>query len=452
MIKLRPYQAETIRKVSEAFTQGYKRPCVAAACGAGKTVIFAFMADAIQKNGHTIWFLVHRRELLEQTEATFKRFGIECINIHIGMVATVANHLDRWPKPHTIIFDECHYSAARTWGKIIEAYPDAYIIGLTATPCRLDGKPLSSIYDSLIEGPQAAELIEAGYLSPYRYYAPTVTDLSALKRKGSDFDATQAAEMLMENAVYGDVIHHYKTLADGKKAICYCCSVKHSKAMAEAFRNAGYRAVHFDGDTPSKERTQIIEQFRSGEVQILCNVDLISVGFDCPDCECCILLRPTMSTALYIQQACRAIRYAEGKTAIILDHVGNVHRHGLPDEHRNWSLDGGLKKRKEYGDTGRLSVRTCERCFSAYDGKLKQCPFCGAAPKLTPREIKNIKEIRLQEVKRKADEKVDSVVSADQCKTFAELQAYARKKGYKPGWAYFQAKKRGWKVGKSRSI
>ena len=455
MIELRPYQADTLRKVAQAFTQGYNRPCVASACGSGKTVMFTWMAETIQAKGRTVWFLVHRKELLDQTIATFDRFGVERKNIHIGMVATVANHLNDYPPPHTIIFDECHFSAAKTWQKIIDAYPKAYIIGLTATPCRLDGKPLNSIYDALIDGPQAAELIQSGYLAPYRYFAPSVADLSALRRKGSDFDAEQASDILTQRAVFGDVITHYKTLADSKKAICYCSSIRHSKTMAEEFRAAGISAVHFDGDTPKKERGKIIEDFRAGNIKILCNVDLISVGFDCPDVECCILLRPTMSTALYIQQACRALRPAHGKTAVILDHVGNVLRHGLPDEPRRWTLEGGMQKRQPFTDTGRLSVRTCLRCYSAYDGHLKCCPYCNEPAQLTTQELKNIKEVQLQEFKArqeaKAAEAVQDAASPDDCKTMAELLAYAKKKNYKPQWAYFIAKSRGWNLAKKRA-
>lgn len=414
--------------------------------------MFAWMAQTIQDKGRVVWFLVHRKELLDQTVATFERFGIERRTIYIGMVGTFANHLRDYPPPHTIIFDECHFSAAKTWKKIIDAYPKAYIIGLTATPCRLDGKPLNSIYDVLIDGPQAAELIQSNYLSQYRYYAPAVADLSVLRRKGSDFDAEQASDVLTERAVFGDVIGHYNTLAPGKKAICYCASIRHSKAMAAEFQAAGINAVHFDGDTPKKERGRIIEDFRNGRIQILCNVDLISVGFDCPDCECCILLRPTMSTALYIQQACRALRPAPNKTAVILDHVGNVIRHGLPDEPRHWTLEGGMQKRLAYSDTGRLSIRTCLRCYSAYDGRLRECPYCNEPAQLTKQELKNIKEIQLQEFKarkeQKAAEAVQDVTSPDDCKTMAELQAYAKKKGYKPQWSYFVARSRGWNLTK----
>jgi superfamily II DNA or RNA helicase len=446
-LTLRPYQSAALDNTRQAFINGYHRPLVTLPCGAGKTVVFASMAASSQDKGKTVWFLVHRRELLDQTVETFGRFNIPLESIQIGMVATYANHLDRYPKPDFIIFDEAHFSMANTWQKIIEKFPDAYIVGLTATPCRLDGKPLGATYDTLIQGATTRDLIDQGYLSHYRYFAPTVADLSGLKRKGSDFDPDSASEILMQRAVYGDVIESYRELADGLQTICYCSSIKHSEAMAEEFRAAGINAIHFDGNTPTGERKQIVQDFRDKKITILCNVDLISVGFDVPDCWCCILLRPTMSTALAIQQSGRALRPQEGKTAVILDMVGNYLRHGLPDDPHEWSLDSSIKPRNEYREDGQLSVRQCEKCFFTFKSGPDKCPNCGAEIKKTRQEIENIKNIHLKEIKQerkeKAVEAVKKVDSIQECKNLSEIMAFAKMKGYKPGWGYFQAKQRG---------
>lgn len=416
-------------------------------CGAGKTALFARMAESSQAKGKTIWFLVHRRELLNQTIETFDRFDIPRKTIHIGMVATVANHLYKYPKPDFIIFDEAHFSAAATWSKIIEAFPDAFIVGLTATPRRLDGKPLDKIYDDLIVGIGTAELIEQGYLASYKYYAPTVADLSALKKRGSDYDASRAAELLSQRAVFGDVIKHYQQYASGLQAICYCSTVAHSEAMADEFKAAGINAVHFDGNTPTKQRAQIVRDYRDKKIQILCNCDLISCGFDVPDCHCCILLRPTMSTALYIQQSMRAMRPQPGKTAIILDHVNNYKRHGLPDDEREWTLAGKLKPPKEYGEDGRLLIQQCPKCYHTYKAA-PTCPECGYQSQPTAQEIKNIKEIQLEEVKRnrqaEAEKAVANISEPSECRNYVELAAFAKSKGFRPGWVYWQAKQRGW--------
>ena len=409
-------------------------------CGAGKTILFAFMAQSSQQLGNTVWFLVHRRELLDQTIKTFENFSIPLTSIHIGMVATYANHLDDYPAPDFIIFDEAHFSAANTWQKIIDKFPTAKMCGLTATPCRLDGKPLGGIYDSMVTGITARELITAGYLADYRYFAPTVTDLSGLTKRGADYSAESATELLSTKAVFGDVIKHYREHADGLQTICYCASIKHSEAMAAEFQANGINAVHFDGNTPTEKRKDIIQRFRDGDIKILCNVDLISVGFDVADCHCCILLRPTMSTALFIQQSMRALRPQDGKTAIILDHVNNFERHGLPDDEREWSLDAPVKSKPQYGEDGKLLVRQCTNCFFTYKSGPAECPVCGCKPELTKQELKNIKAIRLEEIKRgriaDAKQRVSDGLTEAECCSLADFQALAKSKNYKPGWGW----------------
>lgn len=415
--------------------------------------MFAYMAEQTTKNNKSVWFLVHRQELLNQTVETFKRFSIPLDNILIGMVGTVANHLSDYPPPDLIIFDECHFSAAATWQKIINKYPNAYITGLTATPCRLDGKPLGAIYSDLIVGITANELIKLGYLSKYKYYAPCVSDISSLKIKGKDYDAQSAAELLSQKAVFGNVINSYRQYADGLQTICYCSTIKHSEDMASEFNRNGISAVHFDGNTPQKQREQIIEDFRNGKIKILCNVDLISVGFDCPDCHCCILLRPTLSTALYIQQACRALRPAENKTAIILDCVNNYQKHGLPTDNREWSLTSDYKPPRQTDKDGKFSVRVCEDCYATFPSTVNICPVCGKEYSLTRKEIQNIQEIQLQEIKQAEQDRkekfknkcAEAVKDKDisDCKSLSEIMAWCKANGKKSGYGYFMAKKRG---------
>jgi superfamily II DNA or RNA helicase len=439
---LRPYQIKAIEKAREEFRADHKRPILVIPPGGGKTVMSAYMAQRAQERGKVVWFLVHRRELLDQTIETFDRFGIERRSIYVGMVATLANHLDRYPAPDFIHYDECHHSVCKTWQTITDAYPDAYYIGLSGSPARLDGRPLNGVFDSMVEVISTQELISLGYLAPYRYFAPAVTDLSTLKRRGKDYDAKQAAQLLSERAVFGDVIKHYLHYADGLQAICYCSTVAHSEQTAEAFQNAGINAVSFDGTTPAKERKRIVEEYRAGNIKILCNCDLIGEGFDVPDCHCCILLRPTMSTSLFIQQSMRCMRPQPGKTAIILDHVNNYQRHGLPDDPREWSLNDTIKPTKQYGSDGKLLIRQCPRCYYTYKAGPPVCPNCGYKTEMTRQELKNIEEIHLAEIKQRriesAQSKVTDQTKLDDCRTLAEIQAYAKRKGYKSGWAWIQ--------------
>lgn len=442
---LRDYQTDIINKTRASFVQGFKSPLIVLPCGSGKTAVFAWMASQSQQRGKNVWFLVHRAELLDQTVATFEKFNIPTDRILIGMVQTVANHLERYPKPNIIVYDEAHFSAAKTWQRISDAFPDAYKIGLTATPCRLDGKPLGKTYSNMITGITAKQLINSGMLSPFKYYSATLADFSMLNTKRGDYDPEQAAEILSRSAIMGGVVKHYRELADGKKAICYCPTIKFSENTAVMFQSAGINAVHFDGNTPDKQRKQIIADFRNGIIKILCNVDLISVGFDMPDCDACILLRPTQSLALYIQQSMRALRPLPGKTAIIIDHVGNALRMGgLPDNDWEWSLMEKPKRRTAKSENT-VFVRQCEKCFFTFESaKSTICPNCGHENKKTVDEIKIIEAVKLQELKEiEAKVKKEARRNVHTCKTYADLLAYADKYGYKTGWAYTQAKIRG---------
>ena len=213
--------------------------------------------------------------------------------------------------------------------------------------------------------------------------------------------------------------------------------------MAEAFNAAGIRAAHIDGETPKPERDSVIVQFRQGTIKILCNVDLISEGFDVPDCECAILLRPTKSLTLYIQQSMRCMRYKPDKRAVIIDHVGNYARFGLPDQHREWTLEGKKKKQMQKHEKDEPTVLQCTECYKVFpaiqDGKrVRVCPFCGhELPNL--REVDEKKEAVLSQIK----SFVLSYDSPAQCCSYTELLEYAKRKGYKPGWAFYQAKSRG---------
>lgn len=446
MLNLRQYQTDIIKRTHNSMRTGHHRPLVCLPTGSGKTVVFAWLASQTQIKGKTVWFVMHRKELLDQTIDTFKRFDIPINNIHISMVHAFANHPERYGKPDLIIYDEAHHSAAGTWQKIIQNNPDVYMIGLTATPCRLDGKPLGGIFDDLIVGITPRELIDTGYLAPYRYFAPSVADLSGLGKKGSDYDQEQAADILMERAVYGDVIKHWHEFADGLQTICYCSSIKHSQATAEAFQADGVNAVHFDGETPAAERADIIARFRVGEIKMLCNVDLIGEGFDVPDCWCCVLLRPTMSLGLFIQQAGRCLRPQPGKTAIILDHVNNHQRFGLPDDLREWSLSDTIKPESRFKEDGTLKVKQCLYCYAVFKTGPDCCPQCGMPVALCKDEIKQIEAVRLEEIKQRKEANLERFRAKtaervgsggiEACRSLFEVQQWCKQNGKSAGYAF----------------
>lgn len=443
---LRPYQVDLENRVRQAYREGCRSPCIVLPCGGGKSVIIADIAKQTTAKGNRVLFLVHRRELCDQIRNTFTWWGVNMRLCDIMMVQTAARRLSKLPRPQLIITDENHHCLANTYRKIYEYFPECRRVGVTATPVRLNGDGLGDVNDRLIIGVSAKWLIENHCLAPYDYYAPSLVDLSEVKMNRGEFETSSVEKLMLKKAVFGNVIEYYKKLAGGRQAICYCTSIRHSIETAAAFRAAGIEAEHIDGSTPRAERDEIVRKFKEGALDILCNVDLISEGFDVPDCECAILLRPTQSLTLYIQQAMRCMRYRPDKRAVIIDHVGNYARHGLPDDDREWTLDKKPKRKKgEKSQPVENAVTQCPECFLTFHTRdesgevVKLCPYCGAEL-----PVKERKEIKQEEA---VLEKIEGFridySDPDSCKSYKELLLYAKKHGYKPGWAYYQAKKRG---------
>lgn len=415
-MKLRDYQIDIVERTRIAF-RTYKRPLVVLPCGSGKTVCFADMASRhIARSPQTayVWFLVHRRELIEQTQRTFDAFGISREHVFIGMVQTITRHPERYAKPTLIIFDEAHHAKAKSWTDIIEYFDGTPMVGLTATPARQDGRPLGDIFDTLVIGPDADTLTERGWLAEYDYYAPHSTDLT-YRVRGADFDLTEFADVLLRSKIYGDI---KKYIHPDRKTLIYSPSVAFSRSLASL------GVTHFDGETPTAERERIISQFRSGKIMALSSVDLVGEGFDIPDCDTVLLLRPTRSLALYIQQAMRCLRPSVGKRAVIYDLVGNVYRHGMPTESRDWSLTTSARVRNESGEPD-ITARECSRCHRVYAGTERICPYCGNDSGKTRKQIEQDEAAELVQVK-KIERRQQS-----RAQTLDELIAIGRQRGYK---------------------
>ena len=443
MQQLRPYQVDVVNRVHQAWAEGARAPCVVLPCGAGKSCIVADMARRTTWKGNRVLFLVHRKELVDQIVRTFIGWGVDMEYCTVGMVQTITRRLHKMQPPSLIITDENHHSLAASYRRIYEAFPKAYRVGVTATPVRLNGDGLGDVNDRLVIGVSAKWLIENHFLAPYDYFAPSVADLTGLHVKHGEYIASEIESRLMSPAIYGDVIANYKSLGKGEKAICYCASIKHSKAVAEAFSKAGIPAVHLDGETPKPERNRIITDFRAGKIRVLCNVDLISEGFDVPDCGCAILLRPTKSLTLYIQQSMRCMRYLPDKRAVIIDHVGNYARFGMPDDDREWSLEKKDRTKKAPREQNEVKIVTCPECFRVFEpNDLHRCPWCGAP---LPKKVREIQE-KAAELVRIEGFTLRYTQPSD-CKTYAELQAYGKQHGYKPGWSYIMARKLGIPLG-----
>ena len=440
MIELREYQQDLYDKTVSAFRQGNKRVLVTVGCGAGKSYIFAKMAE---RTRGPVLVLTHRRELLDQTGSLFREHGIDA---RVEMILTEANRLGQYERPALIITDEAHLSRSNSWMKVLDYY-NTHTVGFTATPVRLDGKPLGDIYDSLVTGVSVKWLIENHRLAPYEYYAPSVVETDGLRVQAGDYVIKDLEQLMSDRAIYSDVLKSWERLAKGQKTIAYCVSVKHAQKTAAMFREAGYPAVEIDGGTPPKKRAQIMEDFRKGEITVLCNVGIISEGVSIDDVTCCLLLRPTESHALYWQQGMRAMRYQPGKVATIIDCVGNYTRNPLFDADVEWSLNQSLRKKPRINAEGDFVIRTCPRCFKVFK-TASLCPYCGCEYPLHPREIKAHQDIELVRITAAEAEEVErkrklARMEQGQAKSFPELLAIGRERGYKNPAAWAQMVLRG---------
>lgn len=442
MITLRDYQQDIYLNIKAKLAEGYKRPLVVAGCGSGKTFIFLKICEKLSSRG-IVLILVHRKELKSQHLKLFQQNGISTENIIVESVFTIANRMAIMKKPIAIITDEAHLSKAKTWEKVIN-YFNSVCIGFTATPIRLDGKPLGDIYDCLIESVSVNWLIENHYLAPFDYYAPISIDTEYVKSSMGDYHVSDLEKLMMKKAIYGDVIKSYKQIADGEKTIVYCVSIAHSKAICEQFKAAGYKADYIDGTMPAKKRETVMENFRNGNINILCNCSIISEGVSVNDCTCVILLRPTESTALYIQQSMRCMRYLPNKRAKIIDCVANYTRHALPDAEYCWDLKKALPKRTNTNSDGSFTVRVCKNCFKTFKTADK-CPFCGTEYQIPQKELKQIKAVELTKITEAQKAEIEKIkkqqrIEVGRAKSRSELIAIAKKRGYDMRWVYIQCR------------
>ena len=439
-IQLREYQTELYDKTVDAFRHGSKRVLVTVGCGAGKSYIFAKMAE---RTKGPVLVLTHRRELLDQTGQLFREHGIDA---RVEMILTEANRLGQYERPALIITDEAHLSRSNSWMRVLDHY-STFTVGFTATPIRLDGKPLGDIYDELVTGVSVRWLIDNHRLAPYEYYAPTAVETDSLRVQAGDYVIRDLEQLMTDRAIYSDVLKSWEKLAKGQKTIAYCVSVKHAQETAALFRNAGYPAVEIDGATPPKKRAEIMRDFRDGKIMVLCNVGIISEGVSIDDVSCCLLLRPTESHALYWQQGMRAMRYQPGKVATIIDCVGNYTRNPLFDADVEWSLTQSVRKKPRISDTGDFFIRTCPKCFKVFK-TAACCPFCGTEYPLHPRELKAHQDIELaritaQEAEEAERKRKQARMEQGKAKTFPELLAIGRERGYKNSAAWAQMVLRG---------
>lgn len=381
---LRPRQIKAIDDVRAAYRAGYRAPLLCAATGFGKTHTAAEIIKSAVDRGNDVWFLAHLREILDDTARRLEQAGIEHGFIMAGMprnpfkpvqVVSVQTAVRRpvVRQPGLIIIDECHLAIADTYKKVLAAAGNPPILGLTGTPCRLDGRGLGELFDVIIPTCSTGDLIAEGLLAPIRYYAPTKVDLTGIRSQAGDYALDQLAEAVDRPSIIGDAVAHYRKYAHGRRAVAFCVNIAHAEHTAAAFTAAGYRAVAISGKSTRQERQQALTGLRSGAIDIVCNCALWVAGVDCPEIGCIILLRPTKSLTMYLQSVGRGLRIANGKRdLIVLDHASCVFTHGLPQETREWTLDAKPKR----AGSSPPAVRECPSCFAAH-APAPVCPCCG---------------------------------------------------------------------------
>lgn len=447
-LDLRPYQSDIIDQTRNAL-RSHHSVLIQAPTGSGKTALAAHMIARAAERGRRAWFVCHRDFLLTQTAAAFDMAGVKYgyisanrefnpyHHVQIASIDTLRRRFGRLLPPDLIVWDECHHLAARSWSAVAKWAGISRHVGLSATPARLDGRGLGAFFGSMVRGPSVAWLIERGFLSAYRAFAPGRPDLSGIPKRAGDYATTELAEVMDTAQIAGNIVGQYRSRALGKKAIYYAVSIEHSRHIAEAFCRSGIAAEHLDGNSSLVERADAARRLASGEVAVLTNVELFGEGFDLSalageaTIECVGLCRPTQSLALHLQQVGRALR-PKDEPAIILDHAGNLMRHGLPDDEREWSLDG-IRRATKDRDVG-PPVRMCDACYGVFSATTRICPYCGVQAALTPREVEEI-QADLVEADRELL-KAARQREVQRARTLEDLIAIGKARGYRDGWAY----------------
>jgi DNA repair protein RadD len=466
MIELRDYQMNVVEQILEQINRGTKRICVVAPTGSGKTIIAAELLRRLQANGQRGLVAAHRREIITQTSAKLHSCGVDHGIISAGFEGRFGPHVQVasvqtiWarafrtnrlylPQADLVLIDECHHAPARTYRKLIDAYPKAAIVGLTATPCRSDGRGLGEIFDSLIECPQVADLIEGKHLVPTVVFAPAPPDLKGVKIRAGDYVENQLAERVNKPKLVGDIISHWLREGQSRTTVCFAVNVSHSVSIRDEFLRFGIAAEHIDASTPKPERDAALARLASGETKVVVNCQVLTEGWDLPAVSCCILARPTRQMGLYRQMCGRVLRPAPGKRdAIILDHAGAVYRHGFLEDPVEWFLaphrvaaNDAHERRLAPAKTEKhaLQLLECAECHAWIRVPGQPCANCGYLPVPPPRAIV-FEDGDLAKVDRRSREAQARHSPEERMRWHAMLVHIARSRGYKPGWAAFKYK------------
>lgn len=453
---LRDYQTRLREDVGTALRAGARAPLAVLPTGGGKTSVIADMCRRIAAAGGRVYVMAHRREIVEQIRDRLLLFGVIPgviapwaapeigAPVQAASVQTLARRLDTMPEPGWLIFDEAHHALAGEWSAIAERWPAARRVGFTATPVRGDGRGLSLSFDQMILGPTARELADRGFLVDPEIWCPSIPDLAGVKLRGGDLDAGDLEKALSKSAIVGDATTSFcSRIPNSTPAVLFCASIAHATVIADALSRAGRPCAVLSGEAKPDHRKRLLAAMRDGTLDALATCDVVSEGFDMPEIGAAVMLRPTRSLGLFLQQAGRVLRPCDGKDrAILLDHAGNVLRHGHPLDDRDWSLVGGEGKteRKVTEDGDRISIRQCPECYAVHLAEEDTCPRCGHVhdpdTRIPAERAGELRRLDAVELKRIAEEKARAKRREEgSAQSFASLLELEKQRGYRSGWA-----------------
>lgn len=462
-LNLYPHQSEMVGAVDAALANPDVHSCILqSATGSGKTVMAMKILKTVLAAGGSAVFIASRRELIYQPVDKLEtmadmEYGRDFAIIMAGeepwpaplqiiskdtLFAKMRRNPDlNLPQADVVIVDEAHLSLAPTWMKILSIYKarGAKIIGLTATPARGDGRGLIELYDEIVLGPTIQWLIDNKFLVPGVFYGPSEPDLAGITIRNGDYAPGELSLRLNNATIIGDIVAHWmKFAAKRKRTLVFCAGVKHALHVRDVFVEHGFKAAAISGETPTKERDDLMDQYRSGEISIMCNCDVLTYGIDVPEIDCLILARPTKSIVLHFQMLGRGMRTSEGKADyLVLDHAGNINRNGFPTDEMPWSLgDERLQDVIAASKTKESTPTTCGNCSRLYTGA-RACPSCGWEPPLPKGKDINVNEGELQSlVNGQAKIEKDLFFGLGHAQLYLQFLGYTQMAGKNAGMAY----------------
>lgn len=419
-----------------------------------------------------VLFMIHRKEVLDQTFKTFRQQNVDYHFLTAGMVQTLTRKVSILPTPALILIDEGHHALAKSYQRILKAFPSAYVLLFTATPHRTGRKQLDQIADDLIVGKSIKELTKEGFLAPYVYYSVPYSDVDRkkLKRSSTGDYTKKSMDQAISTKIYSHTVDEYLSKARGMQAVVYTYSVRSAKRLAKQFQARNISAAEVDGDTPTDKRDEIVQAFRDQQLNVLVNVDLFTEGIDLPNVDCVIMVRPTKSLSLYMQFSMRCLNPRKGKTAVIIDQVANYQEFGTPNADRDWhqlfKTTSKTKRRKSADDN--LAIVQCQNCFAVLNRsevKNNTCPVCGfkpiiqhSDPKITDAKLSKIgnkegnlaidfakiRERKKRVLKLMENSAINNVAdkTIGQLRNLTEFRAYAKLHNYSSGWAWIMWNKK----------